>query len=116
MTRWEYSLLVRRRRLRPATGGWEITFAWYGPDGSVTELDNTVSTALAAMNEAGRLGWELVSVTEERMESEAMDIHRYHMKRPLSASIPRQLTRGVSRRAVSRPGPGPAPEEPSTAR
>lgn len=105
MTRWEYALLVRRRRLRPSTGGFEITFAWYGPDGTVTELDGMVPTALAFLNEVGRLGWELASVTEERMESEAMEIHRYHMKRPLPASIPRQLARGVSRRVAPRGEP-----------
>ncbi|WP_213453364.1 hypothetical protein [Rhizomonospora bruguierae] len=105
MTRWEYALLVRRRRLRPSTGGLEITYAWYGPDGSITELDPRVKTALAYLNEVGKLGWELASVSEERMVHEAMEIHRYHLKRPLPrSSIPRQLPRNPaprSRRSAS---------------
>jgi hypothetical protein len=102
MTRWEYALLVRRRRLRPSTAGWEISFAWYAPDGSVTELDDKVPTALAYLNEVGRLGWELASVTEERMSSEAMEIHRYHLKRPLTV-IPRQLNRETARQRRNAP-------------
>jgi hypothetical protein len=105
MIRWEYALLVRRRQMRRATRGWEVTFAWYGPDGSMTDLSDRGDTTLEHLNGAGRLGWELASVTEEHKSSGAVEIHRYHLKRPLSAppaaSVPRQLGRRDSAEAAS---------------
>lgn len=104
MTRWEYALLVRRRQMSLSSPGWEVTFAWYGPDGSVTDLSGS-ETTLSHLNGAGRLGWELASVTEEHKSSGAVEIHRYHLKRPLSvppaAAVPRQLSQRDSAEAAS---------------
>jgi hypothetical protein len=98
--RWEYALLVRRRQARANEPGWEVTFSWYGPDGSIQDISGFGDTALTHLNTAGNQGWELVSVTEDLHQSGTAELHRYHMKRLIPAAAPRQRVRstGVYRR------------------
>jgi hypothetical protein len=103
MVRWEYALLVRRRTPRLREAGWELTFTWYGPEGSVLDVTAYGNTALAHLNRAGALGWELVSVTEDETRQGSAELHRYHMKRPAPLRPPRQRLRGA--RTGQRPSP-----------
>ena len=50
MAKWEYALLVRRRAARLEADGWEVTFHWYGPDGSSIDVTPYGDTALAHLN------------------------------------------------------------------
>ena len=104
MIRWEYALLVRRRVASIDEPGWEITFAWYGPDGTALDVTNQADTALAHLNTAGRQGWELASVTEEYQPNGATDIYRYHLKRPVPAPPVVPPPRGAQRRSSVRRG------------
>jgi len=105
MLKWEYALLVRRRQARLDDAGWELTFTWYGPDGAVLDVSPYGDTALAHLNRAGAQGWELVSVTEDATMQGSSELHRYHLKRVLPSSPPRQRIRNVTR-AGRRTAPG----------
>ena len=82
MVKWEYALLVRRRvgegrRL-------EMTYIWYGPDGSRRDVSAFGDTAISHLNRVGAEGWELVSASEDINNQEStFEVHRYHLKRPL---------------------------------
>jgi hypothetical protein len=106
MLRWEYALLVRRRHARLDDAGWEVTFTWYGPDGAVLDVTPYGDTALAHLNRAGAQGWELVSVTEDPSMKGHSELHRYHVKRPVRRTVPRQRIRGAGRASRPRPTPG----------
>jgi hypothetical protein len=97
MAKWEYALLVRRRTARLDAGGWEVTFTWYGPDGSMLDVSPYGDTALAHLNRAGQQNWELVTVTEDPSMPGSSELHRYHMKRPIAPPAPRQRAFGSSR-------------------
>jgi hypothetical protein len=97
MAKWEYALLVRRRTARLDEAGWEITFTWYGPDGSMLDVTPLGDTALAHLNHAGLQSWELVAVTEDPSMPGSSELHRYHMKRPVPAPAPRQRAFPASR-------------------
>lgn len=97
MVKWEYALLVRRRTPRMDDAGWELTFTWYGPEGSMVDVSRYGDTALAHLNRAGALGWELASVTEDETKQGSAELHRYHLKRPLPTRMPRQRVRGAGR-------------------
>jgi hypothetical protein len=86
---WEYALLIRRRQARVQEAGWQLTFTWYGPDGSMLDVTPYGDTALAHLNRAGGQGWELVSVTEDGSMQGTSELHRYHMKRPVTVPAPR---------------------------
>jgi hypothetical protein len=90
MAKWEYALLVRRRTARLNEAGWEITFTWYGPDGSMLDVTPVGDTALTHLNHAGLQSWELVAVTEDPSMPGTSELHRYHMKRPIPTALPRQ--------------------------
>jgi hypothetical protein len=90
MVKWEYALLVRRRTPRLQDSGWELTFTWYGPDGSRVDVTPYGDTALAHLNRAGALGWELASVTEDETKQGSAELHRYHLKRPLPTRLVEQ--------------------------
>lgn len=98
MVRWEYALLVRRRQAAKDDLGWEITFTWYGPDGSMTDVSPLGDTALSHLNRAGDQGWELVGMSEDTSLPGNNELHRYHLKRPKSSSAPRQRLRGGGQR------------------
>jgi len=102
MNRWEYALLVRRRHPAVPDTGWEVSFTWYAPDGSMTDVTAYGDTALAHLNRAGAQGWELVSVTEDPTLPGHYELHRYHLKRPAPRVAPRQRIKG---RAGRRPLP-----------
>jgi len=102
MTKWEYALLVRRRMARVDAGGWEVTFHWYGPDGSMLDVSPFGETALAHLNRAGEQGWELVSVSENPSLEGTTELHRYHLKRSAPVAPPRARLGGGSR-GVRRP-------------
>ncbi|HEX5597352.1 MAG TPA: hypothetical protein VFX61_15245 [Micromonosporaceae bacterium] len=97
MVKWEYALLVRRRQPAVPDTGWEITFAWYEPDGTMIDVTAYGDTALAHLNRAGALGWELVSVTDDPSLPGQNELHRYHLKRP-ALPVPRQRIRGRAAR------------------
>lgn len=98
MAKWEYALLVRRRLARIDAGGFEVTFHWYGPDGSMLDVTPFGETALAHLNRAGTQDWELISVSENPSLEGNTEIHRYHLKRPVAPAVPRQRL-GASRGA-----------------
>ena len=98
MAKWEYALLVRRRMARVDAPGWEVTFHWYGPDGSMLDVTQFGETALAHLNRAGTQGWELVSVSENPSLEGTTELHRYHLKRPVVVAAPRPRL-GASRGA-----------------
>jgi hypothetical protein len=102
MAKWEYALLVRRRMARVEAAGWEVTFHWYGPDGSMLDVTPFGETALAHLNRAGDQGWELVSVSENPSMEGTSELHRYHLKRPVPVAAPRQRL-GSAARGVRRP-------------
>ncbi|SNT65292.1 hypothetical protein SAMN05421812_12160 [Asanoa hainanensis] len=102
MTKWEYALLVRRRMARVDAAGWEVTFHWYGPDGSMLDVSPFGETALAHLNRAGEQGWELVSVSENPSLEGTSELHRYHLKRTAPVPAPRARLGGGSR-GVRRP-------------
>jgi hypothetical protein len=97
MAQWEYALLVRRRAARLDADGWEITFHWYGPDGSSIDVTPYGDTALAHLNRVGQQSWELVTVSEDPSLEGANELHRYHLKRPVAAPLPRHRAFGSSR-------------------
>jgi hypothetical protein len=98
MLRWEYALLVRRRQAATDDLGWEVTFHWYGPDGTMVDVTPYGDTALAHLNRAGDQGWELVAMSEDPSLPGNNELHRYHLKRPKAAAPPpRQRIRGASR-------------------
>lgn len=99
MAKWEYALLVRRRMARVEAAGWEVTFHWYGPDGSMLDVTPFGDTALAHLNRAGDQAWELVSVSENPSLEGNTEIHRYHLKRPVPTAVPRQRLGGAARGA-----------------
>jgi len=102
MLKWEYALLVRRRQSRLDDTGWELVYTWYGPDGAVLDVSPYGDTALAHLNRAGVLGWELVSVSEDGNMQGSAELHRYHMKRALPSNTPRPRIRNrIGRRAAS---------------
>ncbi|HEY0699372.1 MAG TPA: hypothetical protein VGD43_16355 [Micromonospora sp.] len=84
MIRWEYALLVRRRQ---AIGqAWELTYFWYGPDGTRRDVSAYGETAIAHLNRVGAEGWELVSAAEDVNNLQGTtEVHRYHLKRPISS-------------------------------
>jgi hypothetical protein len=90
MSRWEYALLVRRRAARLDEAGWEITFHWYGPDGSSIDVTPYGDTALAHLNRVGQQHWELVTVSEDPSMEGTNELHRYHLKRRVAVRAPRQ--------------------------
>ncbi|BCL14137.1 hypothetical protein [Micromonospora sagamiensis] len=97
MLRWEYALLVRRRQAASDDIGWEITFHWYGPDGTLVDVTPYGDTALAHLNRAGDQGWELVAMSEDPSLPGNHELHRYHLKRPKAPLAPRQRVRGAGR-------------------
>ncbi|MBO4205461.1 hypothetical protein [Micromonospora echinofusca] len=94
MLRWEYALLVRRRQASTQDVGWEVTFTWYGPDGSMLDLTPYGDTALSHLNRAGDQGWEMVSMSEDANQAGSSELHRYHLKRPKVTAPPRPRMRG----------------------
>jgi len=102
MSKWEYALLVRRRTARVDAGGWEVTFTWYGPDGSMLDVTPYGDTALSHLNRAGQQSWELVAVSEDPNMEGTSELHRYHLKRPVPTAPPRPRLGGAGR-AVRRP-------------
>jgi hypothetical protein len=98
MAKWEYALLVRRRAARLEADGWEVTFHWYGPDGSSIDVTPYGDTALAHLNRVGQQNWELVSVSENPSMEGTNELHRYHLKRPVAVRAPRQRAFPSSRR------------------
>jgi hypothetical protein len=99
MTKWQYALLIRRRAARIDADGWEITFHWYGPDGSMLDVTPFGDTALAHLNRGGDQGWELVSVSEDPSMEGINELHRYHLKRPAPVAAPRPRLGGGGRAA-----------------
>jgi hypothetical protein len=99
MLKWEYALLVRRRQAATQDIGWEVTFVWYGPDGTMTDVTPYGDTSLAHLNRAGDQGWELVGMSEDPSLAGNNELHRYHLKRPKAAAPPRQRIRGAGRSA-----------------
>jgi hypothetical protein len=102
MTMWEYALLIRRRAAAMEAAGWEVTFHWYGPDGSMLDVTPLGDTALTHLNNAGREGWDLVSVSEDPSMEGINELHRYHLKRPIAVPAQRQRL-GAGGRGVRRP-------------
>ncbi|GAA4563405.1 hypothetical protein GCM10023176_07300 [Micromonospora coerulea] len=83
MVAWEYALLVRRYQGQGRN--FHVSFVWYGPDGSRTDITAYGDTAIAHLNRAGRDGWELVSAAEDVNNVQgSTEVHRYHLKRPLA--------------------------------
>jgi hypothetical protein len=97
MLRWEYALLVRRRQAVSDGIGWEVTFHWYGPDGTMVDVTPYGDTALSHLNRAGDQGWELVAMSEDPSLPGNHELHRYHLKRPKTQLAPRQRVRGAGR-------------------
>ncbi|ASW57999.1 hypothetical protein [Plantactinospora sp. KBS50] len=89
MATFQYALLVRRRLASTTEAGWEITFHWYGPDGSTADVTEYGDTAVAHLNRLGAQGWELVTMTEDHSMDAPNELHRYHLKRLVSAPAPR---------------------------
>ncbi|MFC7550344.1 hypothetical protein [Plantactinospora sp. GCM10030261] len=89
MVAFEYSLFVRRRLASPTEAGWEVTFAWYAPDGSMVDMTPYADTAVAHLNRLGAQGWELVTMTEDHSLDHPNELHRYHLKRMVQAPAPR---------------------------
>ncbi|MDG4819670.1 hypothetical protein ACGFI4_26030 [Micromonospora carbonacea] len=83
MVAWEYALLVRRYQGQGRN--FHVSFVWYGPDGSRTDITAYGDTAIAHLNRAGREGWELVSAAEDVNNVQgSTEVHRYHLKRPMA--------------------------------
>jgi hypothetical protein len=98
MVTWEYGLLVRRRLASSTEDGWEVSFGWYGPDGSVLDLTGYGDTAIAHLNRLGSQGWELVTMSEDHSLESPNELHRYHLKRLVPARVPRPRIRANPRR------------------
>lgn len=81
MVAWEYALLVRRREIQGQR--YSLTYVWYAPDGSRRDITSYADTAIAHLNRAGREGWELVSAAEDVNNDHTIEVHRYHLKRPI---------------------------------
>ncbi|MFJ8578057.1 hypothetical protein [Micromonospora sp. NPDC093277] len=82
MVPWEYALLVRR--FQGQGRNFTVSFVWYAPDGSRTDVTPYGDTAVAHLNRVGRDGWELVNAAEDVNNVQgSTEVFRYYLKRPL---------------------------------